>query len=395
MLVRELLKEHADWSNDKSLESDLAIALIDFATSGKIELSKLSEKGQKLSKHILTTCKSICGDEVTIFGKPSGSKPTYGSGSEPKSDLNFETNGKIYAASIKSGPAYAMSAGSKSEYLGIAAATVQLYEELFPEEAQESKLKIIESLMPIAELIGRDIKDADYTTKSLNDKKDGWFNRHLEKHAAKFSVDDVAEIRSLQKDAEKIIDDDNNKKAGSYKARLKQMEAVAKSGLKDCFENVNFARCFIWEISTGVKKFNGVDTIRNFSDPNAAYANTIIYLDGAGIYDVSNIMCKYVSDSIKGHTVRLQNVPRGWAGVYFRDVRAGASRNAQTLADSLRMIEMSLKIGTGPVKKIKEHNLSELQVSSEVLVSNLQRALAKSDLLDICSAFGIQPGLSS
>lgn len=392
MLLRELLQEHGGWALDKGLELDFALAL-EAASSGKpLETDKLSEKGSKIKAILEKIANDLVGSStVNIIGKPSGSKPTYGSGSEPKSDLNVVIGKKTYAFSVKAGAAYAMSAGSKSEYHGICAASISLFEELYPKLASETKDKIIVNLIPIAETIGKSRKTSDYTSKGLKNKKEGWFERGFDKQPAKsITADERSSVDALRADAEKIIDDDNAQQKGKYKAMLAKMEGIAKSGIKDAFETEEFARCFIWEISSGVKKFHGLSEIRAFSNPKAAYANTIVYLNGKGVFDLSSQNSEYVTMSLKSHSVRLQNVPRGWIMTYMKAIRGGANPSPQLLADALREIELSLKIGVGPgaTGKIKESQLNEF-ATDNALVKNLVAVLKTASLASLCNAFGI------
>lgn len=393
-LHRLILLEHTGWALDKSLETDFGL-VVSALGNGKIpSKDDLSEKGKTLFKHILSVAQHLVGSsrKVEIFGKPSGAKPTYGSGSEPKSDMNFQIGSKVYAASVKSGPAYAMSAGSKTEYLGIVAATVELFEQLYPDIAATTKAKIIEALEPVAKNIGVNVKDSDYSANKLKDKKDGWFKRNLEKHDWK--DEEREEIQRLKDGAIEIIDRENRENQGKYKAMLKTIESETRACLLEAFSTEEFAKCFIWEIVTGVKKFNGLSEIGSFKNSNAAYANCVVYLDGSGVFDVSKIDSPYVLESVSGHSVRLQNVPRGWVGTYFKRVRGGGTPGARLLADSLREIEMSLKIGVGPVKKkgkkVQESALLEFKRDSSV-GSALLSGIRACSLLDLIDVFGLAP----
>lgn len=387
MLLHQLVLEHSGWKLDKGLELDLAIVIQSVADGKQIQASELSEKGQTKLNHILSVARVLVGSKskVEVVGKPSGARPSYGAGAEPKSDLNIVVGTKAYSISVKGGPAYAMSAGSKTEYNGLIAATIEMFEQLFPQEAAKLKAKIVAALEPIAQ----SIKSSDYSANALKKKKDGWFNRGTEKLK---SDDERDEIRRLEKDAIEIIEHDNEQLRGKYKASLLRMETQARELFAEAFSVENFARCFVWEITTGVKKFGGLTEIGKFSNPQAAYANTLVYLDDGGIFDVSTISCDYVSRGSRNYGVRLQNVPRGWAAVYFKKKREGKEGNARLLADSLREIEFSLKISIGrdANRKIKEQVLSELAVD-KTLVQTLINTLRTSSLLEICDAFGILP----
>ncbi len=113
------------------------------------------------------------------------------------------------------------------------------------------------------------------------------------------------------------------------------------------------------------------------------------------MFDVSRIDSSYVLSLVKNSSARMQNVPRGWVGTYFKRKRAGETAGAQLLADSLREIEFSFKIGTpSPGKKLKEEQLLELKTDVALLVRNFMHVLSKSSLLSICDAFGLAPRLT-
>jgi hypothetical protein len=392
MKLCELLIEHTGWNLDKGLEFDFAKVIE--AVAAEQNIPPLSEKGETNKKHLINTAKQLLNgaSEVIIHGKPSGAKPAYGSGSEPKSDLNVTIGHKSYAISVKSGPAYAMSAGSKDEYLGIASAAIALYEELYPAEAQKHRTAIIKLLMPIANIIGANHKKTDYTVKGLKDKKDSWFHRGFDK--ANLKQHERNEFQYIKNDAAAIIDYDNSALKGEYKQMLSEMESIAKSGLKEAFSTKEFAQSFMWEITSGVSKFNGLHEIANFNNARAAYANTVIYLDGHGIFDVSTPNTPFIVDATNNYAVRLQNVPRGWCGTYFKNVRAGGEPGAKLLADSLREIEFSLKIGIGPHanKTIRESMLLEFSNEYDLLLL-LPKIVSKTTLLGFCNAYGIVPML--
>ena len=144
---------------------------------------------------------------------------------------------------------------------------------------------------------------------------------------------------------------------------------------------------------TGVVKFGGLDEIADFSNKNAAYANTIVYLNSGGIFDLSTIDNRYVNESVLTYVVRIQNVPRGWVGTYLANRRRGEVASAKLLANSLREIEFSLKIALGAdaKEKIKEETLTELRATD--LVQTLLSVMKTSSLLTLCDGFGLCPTL--
>ena len=193
----------------------------------------------------------------------------------------------------------------------------------------------------------------------------------------------IFENKVLSKNKDLEVDFPNE-----YKDFLQYAESSVKDGLTKMFnENQTFAKCFFFEVYTGIIKFggNGKETPSNVPSP---IANFLIKVPNE-FYEISTTESPIIIKASKKFGIRLQNVPRGDAGKFVSraDVE---TRNLEFLLDCLTEIELSLKIGIDPKKSLLEFSNSQIDNKVfEVAIRKLQKAIKKSSIIEIMLAFNI------
>jgi|688.fasta_scaffold90061_5 hypothetical protein len=244
-------------------------------------------------------------------------------GSEPKTDICFECNGKKYRLSIKLDTgAYIVSCNSESEFINI---FLNMFngESILDDETIDSIRKTATMISKIPNFYSFDSNYGDDLESFIRDKFK--LNDKVKKWTTSEKIDEYADY---------IISCYSNQKLkDQYIETLHEREPFLQKTLRMLFERYpDYSKKIIFELITGSKKFGGGDCMCDcIADSDGFYL-----LDGP---DCEYVNMKYESFMNSLKIGRLQNVPR--KNIRKKDFTIG---DKDLIAKSFSVADLTFKL---------------------------------------------------